>query len=149
MTVYKRDNQLIHDTGVSPRQFKGVLTIVYCGDTPETVGECAIGVNELKGLEKVPISQLSVPWRKALRLPEPAVASKPTAQDSTRTNIGEESSPEYNWRQDLKDELWDWWDDGLLTLILLPWVLMGTTLVLLSGLSFWIEERWEMKSRTC
>lgn len=85
MKVYRSGSKLIRPTGESPRQFEGILLAVYQGDTPETVEESVIPVEQLRGLQEVEVSTLGTQWRKALRLPEvgkgPNQADTPTLED--------------------------------------------------------------------
>lgn len=68
--VFRDGSKLVHVTSESPRQFGGVVFLVYEGETPETVGESLRTVAQLKGLQRVEVSTLSVQWKNALQLPE-------------------------------------------------------------------------------
>lgn len=78
--VYRDGSKLLRCTGESPRQFNGILFVTLEGETPESVGESVRTMEQLRGLQDVEISTLSVQWKKALGLPE--VEPSPKRQDT-------------------------------------------------------------------
>lgn len=79
--VFRDGSKLVHVTGESPRQFNGLIFHVYEGETPETVGESLRSVAQLKGLQRVEVSTLSVQWKNALSLPQ----DSPSKSESTHS----------------------------------------------------------------
>lgn len=78
--LYRDGSKLVYCTGESPPQFPGVLYITLEGETPDTVEEAVRTVAQLRGLQGVEVSTLSVQWKKALGLPE--VEPSPKRQDT-------------------------------------------------------------------
>jgi hypothetical protein len=99
-SVFRDGSKLIHVTGESPRQFSGILFVVYEGDTPESVVESAKTVDQLRGLPRVDKSTLSVPWKKALKLPEERpTPNRSNTRSSRRVMTGARSvTPDHGTR---------------------------------------------------
>ena len=76
MKIYRDGDKLVKDTGQAPPQFRGVLSIVYAGCSPETVEESVYPSDELRALPEANIATLSQEWKEAFGLP--IVESKST-----------------------------------------------------------------------
>lgn len=96
--VFRDGSKLVHVTGESPRQFNGLIFVVHEGETPESVGESLRSVDQLKGLQEVDVSTLSVSWKNALKLPKGSPSKSEPSHPVSRVIVvkpDEAPSPKY------------------------------------------------------
>ena len=92
--IYRDGSKLLRCTGESPPQFNGVLFITLEGETPDAVTESVRTVEQLRGLQGVEASTLSVQWKKALGLPEAKPSPKrQSTRRSSPTGGGRRATP--------------------------------------------------------
>lgn len=165
-TIYRDGDKFVMDTGKSPRQFQGVLSIVYTGTSAETLEEAVYPSDQLRALPTLEPQHLPPDMRK--RLGElgllVVVASKPTsgsrasaprrvqsrgqrlAQSPRRTRQPALHKP-VGWRDEYRTAIWKIWDDGWcflvtpLVVVWLPFALGATALWSAAALIAYIEER--------
>ena len=132
--IYRDGDKLVKDTGKAPRQFSGILSIVYAGISPETLEEAIYPTDQLRALPTVVPTDLSSEWQVALGLP--VVASKPThdkrpspprrhqrrSERAVSRHYEEQDVPD--WRAEYKEAMvgiWSGWA-FIVTPMILVWV---------------------------
>lgn len=126
MKIYRDGDKLVKDTGKAPPQFRGVLSIVYAGCSPETVEESVYPSDELRALPEANIATLSKEWKEAFGLPiaesKSATGSQPPQPAERRATEEEEVVP-----SPLND-IWEGWVFlfSPVVVVWLPYALLAT-----------------------
>lgn len=158
MKIYRDGDKLVKDTGKAPPQFRGVLSIVYAGTSPETVEESAYPADELRALPEVNIATLSQEWKEAFGLP-PAESKSATGSQSPqpperRATVDEETVPS-PWREEYKEqmsEIWSSWPFIFTPVVVLwlPFTIMATVLFSVGALACLLtEDDFEFGDSAC
>ncbi len=136
MKIYRDGDKLVKDTGSAPPQFRGVLSIVYAGDSPETLEESVYPTDELRALPEANIATLSQEWKEAFGLPiaesKSATGSQTPQPPKRRVTVEEEPAP-----SPLAD-VWACWP-VIFTPIVIVWLPFAVIIAMLH-VAHWIFE---------
>lgn len=163
-TIYRDGDKVVVDTGQAPRQFQGVLSIVYAGTSAESLAEEVYPTDQLRALPTLETQSLKPDMRDRLvELGLLTMASKPTsgstASDSRRVQSREQrrasrprrtstpaSDEPVGWQEEYRaalGQVWDGWCFIFTPLIIVwvPFALSATALWSVVALGAYIEER--------
>ena len=172
--VYRDGDKYVMDTGKAPRQFQGVLSIVYVWTSTEDLEEAVYPSDQLSVLPKVKPSSLSSEVRHALeRLGMPVAASNTATRDirapvstchvggsrgRARRPARRPAPSPMGWRDEYKAalvQIWDGWAFCFTPIVLvwLPFALMQTALWSVVALGAYIHRRlalgaWRLGDQT-